>query len=116
MKKHIKKKIEEIENSYGEKEEVQDIKLGRVIDTDQNIHILDMNTLFEIISYKKYVYVELYHKEPQYIKIPFWTYDVLRMEAHKIVGYSIDNNIEKFMGMQIILTPTIESIHEIELL
>lgn len=112
----MRKKIKQLEEEFGQEDKIGEIKVSKMIDMEHNVYTLNMSDLFDIISHKKYVYVQMYRREPIYIKIPLWTYECIRMEARNLVGYSINNNIEELMGMRIIPTPTIESINEIELL
>ena len=78
--------------------------------------ILDLDKLYSLILDRKHRYLEDYHRQPIYIKIPTWVYIILRQQCGNIVGYSFDNDIETLFGFRVIETPTIESIYEIELL
>jgi hypothetical protein len=79
-------------------------------------HILNLDTLYQIILDEKIEYFSRYHREPTYVKIPTWVYVCLTQQCRNIVGFEFHDNIEKLFGFIIIETPTIDNIYEIELL
>ena len=77
---------------------------------------IDLANLETIIHNKICEYLNKYLREPKYIKIPLWVFDILKRRMKDISTFYIDYQTERFTykGFIICETISIEKIEEIE--
>lgn len=77
---------------------------------------IDVMDLVKIIKEKSYKYYEEHETLANYIKMPYWLFEVLKSQMASLVTMKIDydtGNI-KFLGLIICPTMAIDKIKEIE--
>lgn len=80
------------------------------------IYELDLTELETVIHKKICEYLDKYLREPKYIKMPLWVFDMLKRRMKDIATFYIDYQTERFTykGLIICETITIEKVEEIE--